>query len=216
MLRRNAQARLCSASLCASAMVFATAAYGQNDVAKEVADIKAENAPVRDQLRRMEQQQQELIETVGRLQRQLAAPATPQPPPAANETRAPPAPAASARGLADRYQDGMVIWQTPDDANVPFLLKFNINTQVRYLNTTSTNDTFTDHLGVVREVHSRNDITVNRSMFILGGYVFDKRLRYSSTVWTSAGSASIVVAGTIGWQFNKAITLTGGYTGVPG
>src|SRR6185436_8967078 len=42
------------------------------------------------------------------------------------------------------------------------------------------------------------------------------RLRYSSTVWTSAGAASIVVAGTIGWQFNKAITLTGGYTGVPG
>jgi hypothetical protein len=36
------------------------------------------------------------------------------------------------------------------------------------------------------------------------------------TVWTSAGAASIVVAGNIGWRFNKAITLTGGYTGVPG
>jgi hypothetical protein len=35
-------------------------------------------------------------------------------------------------------------------------------------------------------------------------------------VWTSAGAASIVVAGTIGWQFDKAFTLTGGYTGVPG
>jgi hypothetical protein len=53
-------------------------------------------------------------------------------------------------------------------------------------------------------------------MFILGGYIFDKRLRYSSTVWTSAGAASIVVAGNIGWQFNKALTITGGYTGVPG
>ena len=53
-------------------------------------------------------------------------------------------------------------------------------------------------------------------MFILGGYIFDKRLRYSSTVWTSAGAASIVVAGTIGWQFSQAFTLTGGYTGVPG
>ena len=57
---------------------------------------------------------------------------------------------------------------------------------------------------------------MNRTMFILGGYIFDKRLRYSSTVWTSAGAASIVVAGNIGWQFNKALTLTGGYTGVPG
>ena len=53
-------------------------------------------------------------------------------------------------------------------------------------------------------------------MFILGGYIFDDRLRYSSTVWTSAGAASIVVAGNIGWQFNEALTLTGGYTGVPG
>ena len=117
---------------------------------------------------------------------------------------------------AERYEDGIVIWQTPDDAKVPFLMKFNVNTQVRYLNTTSSDETFTDHLGVVREVHTRNDITVNRAMFILGGYIFDPRLRYSCTVWTSAGAASIVVAGNIGWQFNKAFSITGGYTGVPG
>ena len=53
-------------------------------------------------------------------------------------------------------------------------------------------------------------------MFILGGYIFDPRARYSFTVWTSAGAASIIVAGNIGWQFNKALSITGGYTGVPG
>jgi hypothetical protein len=125
-------------------------------------------------------------------------------------------PESAKQKVMERYQDGIVIWQTPDDATVPFLMKFNLNTQVRYLNTTDSEKTFTDHLGVVREVNTRNDITVNRTMFILGGYIFDKRLRYSSTVWTSAGAASIVVAGTIGWQFNNAVTLTGGYTGVPG
>jgi hypothetical protein len=145
------------------------------------------------------------------------------------ETPGPSAPAAEASAAApsnpaeetkpkafERYQDGIVLWQTPDDANVPFLLKFNVNTQVRYLDTTSSDETFTDHLGVVREVNTRRDITVNRSMFILGGYIFDQRLRFSSTVWTAAGAASIIVAGTIGWQFNKGLTLTGGYTGVPG
>lgn len=116
----------------------------------------------------------------------------------------------------DRYRDGMIIWETPEGAQVPFLLKFNVNTQIRYLNTLNSQETFTDHLGVVREVHKRNDITVNRAMFILGGYVFDKRAKYSFTVWTSAGAASIVVAGNIGWSFNKALTITGGYTGVPG
>ena len=116
----------------------------------------------------------------------------------------------------DRYRDGIVIWETPKEAKVPFLLKFNVNTQLRYLNTLDSNQTFTDHLGVIHDVHARNDITVNRAMFILGGYIFDKRALYSFTVWTSAGAASIVVAGNIGWRFSKALTLTAGYNGVPG
>jgi hypothetical protein len=124
--------------------------------------------------------------------------------------------AATPPATNERYRDGMVIWETPADARVPFLLKFNINTQLRYLNTQSSDDSFTDHLGGVHEVHTRNDITVNRAMFILGGYVFDQRLRYSFTVWTSAGAASIVVASNIGWQFNRALAITAGYTGVPG
>jgi hypothetical protein len=53
-------------------------------------------------------------------------------------------------------------------------------------------------------------------MFIFAGYMFDPKLQYRLTVWTSAGAASIVVAGNIGWRFNKGLTLTGGYTGVPG
>jgi hypothetical protein len=127
----------------------------------------------------------------------------------------PPA-AAAPQTTNERYRDGIVIWETSPDADVPFLLKFNINTQLRYLNTQDSVDSFTDHLGVTREVHTRNDITVNRAMFILGGYIFDQRARYSFTVWTSAGAASIIVASNIGWQFNKALTITAGYTGVPG
>jgi len=124
--------------------------------------------------------------------------------------------AAATQSPDDRYRDGIVIWQTPEDAKVPFLLKFNINTQLRYLNTQDSDETFTDHLGGEREVHTRNDITVNRAMFILGGYIFDQRARYSFTVWTSAGAASIIVASNIGWQFNKALAITAGYTGIPG
>jgi hypothetical protein len=118
--------------------------------------------------------------------------------------------------ITERYRDGMVIWETPAGDQVPFLLKFNINTQLRYLNTQNSDEEFTDHLGVTREVNNRNDITVNRAMFILGGYVFDPRLRYSFTVWTSAGAASIVIASNVGWSVNKALTVMAGYTGVPG
>jgi hypothetical protein len=156
---------------------------------------------------------------------QTAQPATPESPgvvPGTTpEAEAPPPPPPNAQSQTappkdERYRDGMVIWQTPDDDKVPFLLKFNLNTQFRYLNTQSSDDTFTDHLGTVRDVHARNDLTVNRAMFILNGYVFDKRLLYSYTVWTAAGAASIVVAGNVGWRFNQALSITGGYNGAPG
>jgi len=205
-----------------------------NDLKSEVESLKAENAAVRELLRKMEEQQKTLLEQVDRLQRRLDGPtANIQPAaqtpgadatvPLTNAANTPAQPNVSApqasdakREKEDRYQDGIIIYQNPDDAKVPFLLRFNVNTQIRYLNTRNSDDTFTDHLGVVREVHTRNDITVNRSMFILAGYMFSRKLQYSMTVWTSAGAASIVVAGNIGWRFSKALTITGGYTGVPG
>jgi hypothetical protein len=218
-------------------MSFAGSAFAQSpatqpdSVQKEVEALKAENAAVRELLRKLEEQQKTLLDHVDRLQRRLDGAATaevqtiaqPQP---GNETNAPvetnsepasaqPAPTPE-QERGGYYNDGIIIWETSEDAKVPFQLKFTNTTQIRYLNTLSANDTFTDHLGVVREVHKRNDITVNRSMFVFNGYVFDKRARYNLTVWTSAGAASIVVAGNIGWQFNKALTITGGYTGVPG
>ena len=206
-----------------------------DELEREVSAVKAENAAMREQLRRMEEQQKALLEVVERLQQRLEGVAiadvphtalpsgrAPEadPPPTAAIDPSPPSPSVSPAQANssddDHYQDGIVIWKNSDDAKVPFLLKFNNNTQIRYLNTLNSNDTFTDHLGVVREVHRRNDITVNRSMFILAGYMFSKKLQYSLTVWTSAGAASIVVAGNIGWRFNKGLTITGGYTGVPG
>jgi hypothetical protein len=69
---------------------------------------------------------------------------------------------------------------------------------------------------VIHDVNKRNDITVNRSMMVFGGYIFDNKAPYSFTIWTAAGAASIVVAGNIGWQFSRAFTLTGGYAGIPG
>jgi hypothetical protein len=196
-----------------------------DDLKGEVAAVKAENAAVKEILRKMEEQQKVLLEQVDRLQqrldgsqvpKQLAMDDTADTPDAQPAVAKSKVAAGKAADETDRYRDGMIIWETGEEARVPFLLKFNINTQFRYLNTLNSDETFTDHLGNVREVHRRNDLTVNRAMFILGGYVFDKRLRYSFTVWTSAGSASIVVAGNIGWQFNKHLTLTAGYTGVPG
>lgn len=218
-----------------------------DDLESDVAAVKAENGALKEQLRKIDEQQKAMLEQFKLLQQRLdgstiagdsgpaktpgaasasnpSMPSTSPADTAAPSTAAPgasaPSPSVSTAQVQptddDRYQDGIVIWKNPDDAKVPFLLRFNVNTQIRYLNTLNSKETFTDHLGVVRDVHKRNDITVNRSMFILGGYIFSKKLQYSMTVWTSAGAASIVIAGNIGWRFSKALTITGGYTGVPG
>jgi hypothetical protein len=232
------------------------------DLEDEIAAVMADNATVREELSRMEEQQKTLLALVDQLQKRLngspvaalTRPAQPQGPAEIAETPGPSTtatkdvlPLASAipstrrstpaeagevsvplmtpaqpqsisalQAIEDRYEDGIVIAEAPKDAKVPFLLRFQGTTQVRYINTLDSNDTFTDHLGVTHDVSKRNDITVNRSMTVFGGYIFNKRAQYSFTVWTSAGASSIVVAGNIGWQFSKALTLTGGYTGVPG
>jgi hypothetical protein len=225
--------------LSGSALAQSSPPPAPEELNREIESLKADNAAVRELLRRMEQQQRALLEQVDRLQRRLDGPTTAAAPHArpAQVAEAPTASAQDARAsgpaaspvgapaqqtsverpaIEDRYQDGMLIWQNPEGSRVPFMLRFNVNTQIRFLNTTDSPESFTDHLGNVRDVHTRNDITVNRAMFILAGYVFNPKLQYSFTVWTSAGAASIVVAGNVGWRFNKGLTLTGGYTGVPG
>ena len=215
------------------------------DLESEVAAVKAENAAFRETLRKMEEQQKALLEMVDRLQQKLEglpvgsvtrvdqAADTPQAtngPPTIDTASGPVPPSETADAVAssspvpvpqdtpdeDRYRDGILIWQTKDDSSIPFQLRFTNITQFRYLNTVGVNDTFTDHLGNVREVAKRNDLTVNREMFTLTGYIFDKRLRYNILTWTSAATTQVVVSGNIAWQFNKAFTLTAGYWSVPG
>ena len=236
------ESRVFSAALM---MGLAAVAYGQSpdveagNLTSEVTALKTDNIALREQLNRVEEQQKMMLEVVNDLKQRLGSPATPivggpssssqQNFAAARELAtsvtdiaAPPAPVAQPQSVSalqaieNRYRDGIIIREAPEGAEVPFLLRLQGTTQVRYINTISSQNTFTDHLGVTYAVDKRNDITVNRSMMVFGGYVFSKRAQYSFTIWTSAGAASIVVAGNIGWQFGKAFTLTGGYFGVPG
>jgi len=148
----------------------------QDGLRDEIDAMKAQNAAALELFRKMEEQQKTLLQQVERLQRRLdgrtatdasaanaalnTLPAVTNPASTSVQTKP--------QTNDDRYQDGIIIAKTRDDARVPFLLTFNNNTQIRYLNTLDSNETFADHLGNVHEVHRRNDITVNRSMFILG------------------------------------------------
>ena len=240
------QIKCASCVLSAALMMgLAAVGYGQSqdvaagNLASEVTALKTENIALREKLNSVEEQQKMLLEVVNDLKQQLGSPATAITGDPSSSSRqnfaateelaksvsdipvpraqaAQPQSASALQGIENRYRDGIIIWETPENAAVPFLLKLQGTTQVRYINSLSSQDSFTDHLGNTYAVDKRNDITVNRSMMVFGGYIFNKRAPYSFTVWTSAGSASIVVAGNVGWQFSKAFTLTGGYFGVPG
>ena len=118
--------------------------------------------------------------------------------------------------LGDKYRDGFMVVETTDASKFPFQLRFNDITQFRYTNTTNTNSTFTDHLGVVHDVLHRNDFSINRSMLTFSGFVFSPRLTYGLYVWTTNTTTAVVHGGQIAYRFNKGITLNAGYWGVPG
>src|ERR1700750_715108 len=103
-----------------------------NGLKSEIDDVKAENAAVREQLRKMEEQQKALLELVTGLQRQLDGRTRADVSRTAEPTGSAPGADASAPSTAaadasnasphvstrrepkkddDRYQDGIIIWQ---------------------------------------------------------------------------------------------------------
>jgi hypothetical protein len=206
------------------------------DLRSEVEAVKAENASILELLRKMEDQQKAISEQVERLQRRLdetapdpipaETPVAPTEQPGESEpagTQAGATAAALPASLAqtaltadDKYQEGILLVETGPGARIPLRLRLNNVTQFRYLNTLATNKTFTDHLGNVREVAQRHDLTVNREMMTFAGHIFDPRLTFGLLTWTSAATTQVVVSGTVSWRFNQAITLNTGYWGVPG
>jgi hypothetical protein len=217
-----------------------TAAFGQeepkpNDTQSEVAAMKAKNAAIEELLRKMEEQQKAILEQIFRLQQRVddmtpgqnrtVPPQVPTEPPNEEEpkskagTSTPSSPAGAAMTVLtddEKYREGIVLVETRPNARIPFHLRFTNVSQFRYLNTLATHETFTDHLGNVREVPQRNDLTVNREMFTFAGYIFDPRLTFGLFAWTSATTTQVVVSGNVSWKFNDAITLNTGYWAVPG
>jgi hypothetical protein len=118
--------------------------------------------------------------------------------------------------LGTYYQNGFVLVDTPDPQAVPFKLVVGNFAQIRYTNTQLDSFTYVDHLGGVRRVDPRNDITFNRDLLTFSGFAFDPRMKYGIIVWSSGSLASVVVAGGITYEFSKAFSLSGGYNGLPG
>jgi hypothetical protein len=112
----------------------------------------------------------------------------------------PTAVAADAKSLGvwqlPHWDKGFVRVSTPTGAGgMPFRLVLNHVSQFKYTNSLATNETYTDHTGLVHDVQRRNDIQLTRDVFYFSGYAFDTRLDYNILVFTSTATLVATAAG---------------------
>src|SRR6188768_3108295 len=142
---------------------------------------------------------------------QIGTAQTPPEPPAA-------APQASASPAGDgKYTPnfGYKVADTPQGD-----LSISIYTYARYLNQTGLDPTYVDDFGITKTVQERQDIQLNKLQIKFLGWVMSPKLRYFLYAWTSnanqGNGAQVVLAGNVGYSFNKYVTLSAGINGLPG
>lgn len=182
-------------------------------------------APLTERERAMLELIRNLQERVTRLEAGQAS--APQPTGATTdeETTAPPSPTLTAKSSPQTEERNGAGTYTP---NLGFKLvetehgdlSISVYTYARYLNQLGLSPTYTDAFGNTKSVQERQDFQLQKVQIKLLGWILDPKLRYFIYTWTSNAtqgqSAQVVVAGNLGYTFNKYVTLSAGITSLPG
>jgi hypothetical protein len=75
----------------------------------------------------------------------------------------------------------------------------------RYLNQSPQGQTFTDHLGRVRDVKSRNDINWHRTFVWLTGFFYDPKFRYNISLWSLPTTQQTLLFGNLQYRPMRAL-----------
>jgi hypothetical protein len=86
----------------------------------------------------------------------------------------------------------------------------------RYLNQLPPNQTFTDHLGNIHDIDTRNDIFSHRIMVFLKGWIALQRLRYQVIFWTVNTTDQKAIFAMLGYQFSRKFNVYAGLNALPG
>jgi len=77
----------------------------------------------------------------------------------------------------------------------------------RYINQGPPNQTFTDHLGRVRKVSTRNDLQWQRSFIWITGFFFDPRFRYNVSAWSLLSTQQTLIFGNLRYLLSEKLTF---------
>ncbi len=86
----------------------------------------------------------------------------------------------------------------------------------RYINQLPVQQDFTDHLGGLHEIDTRQDIEIQRMQFWARGWLWDPKFLYEFQAWSVLSTTQVALIGMVGYQIAEQIRLTIGVSGNPG
>jgi hypothetical protein len=108
-------------------------------------------------------------------------------------------------GVIDATGSGVVVFR-----NERSELAIGAYALVRYINQLPAEQEFTDHLGNVHDIDTRNDIQFHRAMIHLRGWLLSPKARYQITVWTVMSTDQTTLYGFVGYQFHRRFNAYAG------
>jgi hypothetical protein len=119
-------------------------------------------------------------------------------------------------GGYDEERGGFVLVRSKDAQRVPFELRFDLVTQVRYTNFAPSASTWTDSTGISHPIQSISSWQINRNFIQFSGFALDPRLQFMAILFSSTAVDETVLLGYLGYHFSDAFDLRAGNWLVPG
>ncbi|HEY7328174.1 MAG TPA: hypothetical protein VH592_11060 [Gemmataceae bacterium] len=119
-------------------------------------------------------------------------------------------------GGYDQERGGFILVRSKDTQHVPFELRLDLVTQVRYTNLAPSANTWIDSTGTPQPIHRISSWELNRNFIQFSGFALDPRLQFMAILFSSTAIDETVLLGYIGYHFNDAFDLRAGNWLVPG
>jgi hypothetical protein len=119
-------------------------------------------------------------------------------------------------GGYDEERGGFVLVRSRDTQRVPFELRLDLVTQVRYTNFARSADTFIDSTGTPHPIQNISSWEINRNFVQFSGFALDPRLQYMAILFSSTAINDTVLLGYLSYHFSDAFVLRAGNWLVPG